>query len=325
MAITRSVPKKRLSERLVVSPELHAIFAYAALVTLTLIIFTGAGVRLTGSGLGCHSWPNCSPGRFLPELSSHAMIEYGNRTLTGVVGLPCILAALGAWRRRPFRRDLVIPAAILPLGVFAQAILGGLTVLFDLSWQMVIAHYLLSAALLVAGAVLVWRVRRPADAPPPTHARGLVLGVRVLAAFGAYVIVAGTFATAAGPHAGGSGTGDLVERLHAFGASTLRTLIHLHGHSATVMGFSLVALWFFARRRGAGPQLQRALTVAAVLMATQGIVGLVQYHSELPAAIVWVHASLAAVLWLSLIWAVLAAGRPDQAATERSRPPALAA
>jgi cytochrome c oxidase assembly protein subunit 15 len=303
------------------SPELLATIAYVALATLTLIIFTGAAVRLTGSGLGCHSWPNCSPGRILPELSSHAMIEYGNRMVTGVVGLPCILAALGAWRRRPYRRDLIVPAAILPVGVFAQALLGGLTVLLDLSWEIVIAHYLLSAALLMAGAVLVWRVRRPEGAPPPVHAKALVYAVRGLAAFGAYVIVAGTFATAAGPHAGGAGTGDLVGRLHAFGSSTLRTLIHLHGHSATVMGIALVGLWFFARRRGASAQLRHALTAAALLMAAQGIVGLVQYHSELPAEVVWVHASLAAVLWLSLIWAVLAAG---QAATERSRPPALA-
>jgi cytochrome c oxidase assembly protein subunit 15 len=309
MAVTHSASERTPTERFTVSIELLTIIAYVALATLTLIIFTGAAVRLTGSGLGCHSWPNCAPGQFLPQLSSHALIEYGNRTLTGVVGLPCILAALGAWRLRPFRRDLIVPAAILPLGVFAQAVLGGLTVLFDLSWQMVIAHYLLSAALLVAAAVLVWRIRRPADAAPPQHARGLVIAVRVLAAFGAYVIVAGTFATAAGPHAGGSGTGDLVERLHAFGASTLRTLIHLHGHSATVMGFSLIALWFYARHRGAGPQLQRTLTVAALLMAAQGIVGLVQYHSQLPAGVVWVHASLAAVLWLSLVWAVLAAGR----------------
>jgi heme a synthase len=310
MAIAEEPRRVRRTERFTVSFDLLAIFAYVALATLTLIIFTGAAVRLTGSGLGCASWPNCETGQLLPALSGHALIEFGNRMVTGVVGLPCLLAAVGAWRLRPFRRDLIVPAVILPLGVFAQAILGGLTVLFDLSWEMVIAHYLLSAALLIPGALLVWRIRRPAGAEPPVHARGVVIGVRTLAAFGAYVIAAGTFATAAGPHAGGAGTGDLVERLHAFGASTLRTLIHLHGHSATVMGFSLVALWLYARRRGASAQLQRTLTVAALLMAAQGIVGLVQYHSELPAGVVWVHASLAAVLWLSLVWAVLSAGRP---------------
>ena len=325
MAVTQPASERPARERFTVSPELLVIFSYLALATLTLIIFSGAAVRLTGSGLGCESWPNCSPGRFLPEMSGHALIEYGNRTLTGVVGLPCILAAFGAWRRRPFRRDLVVPAAILPVGVFAQAILGGLTVLFDLTWEMVIAHYLLSIVLLVAAAVLVWRVRRPADAPRPQHARGVVRAVRGLAAWGGYVIVAGTFATAAGPHAGGSGTGDLVDRLHAFGDSTLRTLIYLHGHSGTALGLATVATWFFARRRGASRQLQRALTATALLIAAQGALGLIQYHSELPAGIVWVHASLAAVLWLSLVWSVLAAGRADQAAAERSRPPALAA
>ena len=308
MAVTQPRAGK---ERFTVSLEQLAIIAYVALATLTLIIFTGAAVRLTGSGLGCESWPNCGPGQLLPAMSGHALIEFGNRMVTGVVGLPCVLAAIGAWRLRPYRRDLIVPAVILPIGVFAQAILGGLTVLFDLSWEMVIAHYLLSAALLVAGAVLVWRIRRPEDAAAPTHDKWLVIGVRTIAAFGAYVIVAGTFATAAGPHAGGAGTGDLVERLHAFGESTLRSLIHLHGHSATIMGFSLVALWFFARRRGASAQLQLTLTVTALLMAAQGIVGLVQYHSELPAGVVWVHASLAAVLWLALVWAVLSAGRPS--------------
>ena len=312
-------------ERFTVSPELMAIFAYASLVTLTLIIFTGAAVRLTGSGLGCESWPNCEPGQFFPAMTGHAAIEYGNRLVTGVVGLPCILAAVGAWRRRPFRRDLVAPAVVLPLGVFAQAILGGLTVLFDLTWEMVIAHYLLSIVLLIAGALLVWRVRRPQDAPRPEHDRRLVFAVRALAAWGFYVIVAGTFATAAGPHAGGAGTDDLVERLHAFGDSTLRTLIHLHGHSGTALGLATIAVWLLARRRGGSAQLRRALTVTAALIATQGAIGLIQYHSELPAGMVWVHASLAAVLWLALTWAVLAVGRPRQDVTARSRPPALAA
>src|SRR3954469_15465514 len=200
MAVLQSMLGR--GERLTLNERQYRVIAYAALATLTLIIWSGAAVRLSGSGLGCSNWPKCEAGRFLPELNSHTIIEFGNRMVTGVVGLPCLLAAVGAFRLRPFRRDLVVPAVILPLGVFAQAVLGGLTVLFDLSWQMVIAHYLLSAALLVAGAVLVWRVRRPAGAPAPEHARGLVVAVRMLAAFGAYVIVAGTFATAAGPHAG---------------------------------------------------------------------------------------------------------------------------
>src|SRR3954452_8776682 len=220
MAVAQpSVPAR--AERFTLDERRYRLIADVALVTLTLIIFTGAAVRLTGSGLGCPDWPKCDGGRLLPELHTHTLIEFGNRMVTGVVGLPCILAAIGAFRLRPFRRELVVPALILPLGVVAQAVLGGLTVLFDLSWEMVIAHYLLSAALLVTGAVLVWRVRRGAAAPRPENARALVWATRGLAVFGAYVIVAGTFATAAGPHAGGAGTHHYVARLHAFGGGAL--------------------------------------------------------------------------------------------------------
>src|SRR3954468_12106490 len=310
MAVTQpSVPAR--AERFTLDGRRYRLIADIALITLTLIIFTGAAVRLTGSGLGCPQWPKCDNGRLLPEVSSHTLIEFGNRLVTGVVGLPCILAAVGAFRLRPFRRDLVLPALVLPLGVVAQAVLGGLTVLFDLSWEMVIAHYLLSITLLVAAAVLVWRLRRGPRAARPEHPRATVLATRALVIWGGYVLTAGTFATAAGPHAGGAGTGDYVARLDAFGSGTLRTLIHLHGHSAAVMGFASIALWFLARARGVGGTLQRALTAVCLLLGAQGVVGLVQYHAHLPAAVVWVHASLAAVLWLALVFAVLAAGRPE--------------
>jgi cytochrome c oxidase assembly protein subunit 15 len=225
--------------------------------------------------------------------------------VTGVVGLPALAAAIGAYRLRPFRPELTRPALILPLGVFAQALLGGLTVLLDLEWQVVIAHYVVSCALLIAGAILVWRVHRGANATTPEHPRAIVLATRGLAVFGGLVLVAGSFATAAGPHAGGAGTGDFVDR---FSDVQLDTLIQLHGHAAAVMGGCAVLLWLLARRR-ATPALRKALTVACVLIAVQGILGLIQYHNALPAEIVWMHVSLAAVLWLSLIFAALAAGR----------------
>jgi cytochrome c oxidase assembly protein subunit 15 len=291
--------------------------AYAALATLVLIVFSGAGVRLTGSGLGCPSWPDCS-GTFVPELETHVWIEYGNRLFSTVVGVACIAAGVLAYRVRPLRRDLLGPARLLAIGVVAQGLLGGLTVILHLSWQVVIAHYLLSMTLLVAGAVLVWRVR---GATAGGGDRVVVLGTRVLVVYGAIVIVAGTFATAAGPHAGGAGTGDVVERLQAFGAETLRSLILLHGHMATAMGIVAVALWGVARYRKAGPALMRALTAVCLLLAVQGIVGLVQYHNALPAEVVWVHASLPAVLWTCLVWSWVAAGSP---AREVAHAPAAA-
>lgn len=303
MALTQ--PMDERSERFTLTERQYRRIADVALFTLTLIIFTGAAVRLTGSGLGCPKWPKCDGG-FLPPLHTHQLIEYGNRMVTGVVGVPAIVAAVGAYRLRPFRRELVVPAVILPLGVFVQAVLGGITVLLDLSWEVVIAHYLLSCALLIAGMVLVWRVRRPRGVGE-VHEASTVLLTRALTVFGGLVLVAGSFATAAGPHAGGAGTNDYVERLSGVG---LKTLIHWHGHAAAALGIAALGLWLFARLRGAGATLMRPLTAVCVLIAIQGVLGLIQYHNALPAELVWVHASLAAVLWLALVWSVLAAGRP---------------
>jgi heme a synthase len=295
-----------MGDRFTLSLRAYRWVAYAALATLVLIVFSGAGVRLTGSGLGCPSWPDCS-GTFVPELDTHVWIEYGNRLFSTLVGGACIAAGVLAYRVRPRRDDLLRPAALLAAGVIAQGLLGGLTVILHLSWQVVIAHYLLSMTLLVAGAVLVWRVRRPAGAAPPGD-RLVIVATRVLVVYGAVVIVAGTFATAAGPHAGGAGTGDVVERLDAWGAGTLKSLILLHGHMATAMGVVAVALWGFALHRRAGGALMRALTAVCMLIAVQGILGLVQYHNALPAEVVWLHASLPAVLWTVLVWSWVAAG-----------------
>ena len=313
-----------MGERFTLSLRAYTWVAYAALLTLVLIVLSGAGVRLTGSGLGCPSWPDCR-GTFLPELSSHVWIEYGNRLFSSVVGIACITAGVLAFRVRPRRPDLVRPALVLAGGVVAQGLLGGLTVALDLSWPVVIAHYLLSMTLLLAAAILVWRVRggvgRGGD-------RWVTLATRVLVIYGGLVIIAGTFATAAGPHAGGAGTGDVVERLDAFGAGTLKTLIHLHGHMATAMGVAAVGLWAFARARGVRGTLMGMLTAVCLLIAAQGIVGLIQYHNALPAGLVWVHASLPAVLWVSLVWSWLAAApardpAPAPQPAARPRPGAL--
>ena len=147
----------RRLKALTVTPRAYYWVAISALVVCTLIVFTGAAVRLTGSGLGCPDWPRCAGTSFTPELSTHSAIEFGNRLLTGVVGLPCLLAAVLAWRRRPFRRDLMLISLLLPLGVLAQAVLGGMTVWYGLKPGWVIGHFLLSMLLLVACVVLVWR------------------------------------------------------------------------------------------------------------------------------------------------------------------------
>src|SRR5690242_9772809 len=117
--------------RLAVTPRQYRTVAYVTLASLTLIVLTGAAVRLTDSGLGCENWPKCG-GTPLPPLSSHALIEFGNRAVSGVVGLIAVIAVVLAWTRRPFRRDLLWVAVLLPLGVIAQAVLGGFTVLHHL-------------------------------------------------------------------------------------------------------------------------------------------------------------------------------------------------
>src|SRR3954465_15939033 len=141
--------------RLNVSPQLYARITFVALVALALIVLTGDALRLTGSGLGCPDWPKCY-GRTVAPLEYHAVIEYGNRLLTGFVGFAVIAAAALAWFRRPFRWHLAFFGALLPLGVIAQAILGAPVVKYPLKPQLVIGHSILSMILLDAAFALAW-------------------------------------------------------------------------------------------------------------------------------------------------------------------------
>src|SRR3954468_3064737 len=297
------------------TPREFRVIAYAALAVCTLIVFTGAAVRLTGSGLGCPSWPRCEGTRLTPELKTHGLIEFSNRVMTSIVAIPCLAAAILAWFRRPFRRDLAWLALLLPLGVLGQAVMGGLTVLYGLAPGWVIGHFLLSMALLVAAVALAWRATyEPGERPPATDKLS-TYAVRALAVIGAFTLALGTIATAAGPHAGGEGTGDKVVRLDWKGADTLDWAIHQHGALATLLGLSLVGVWFLLRARGSDEQTRNALTAVCVLLACQGFVGATQYALKLPAEIVWFHVVLAALTWLSLLGAGGAAGRLGAEAT----------
>jgi cytochrome c oxidase assembly protein subunit 15 len=298
--------------RRTLTPRQYRQVAEVALVFLTLIVFTGAAVRLSGSGLGCPDWPKCY-GKVAPPLETHAWIEFGNRLLSGLVGLAAVAAGLLAFRRRPYRRDLALIGVLLPLGVVGQAVLGGFTVRNHLAPGFVMGHYGLSMLILIAAAALAWRARyEPGERPRATDRVG-VWAVRGLLPLGALTIVAGTAATAAGPHAGGAGTGDEIDRLEWRGADTLDWAIHQHGRIATVLGVAAVAAWLLLRRRAADPDARRAMTATCVLLGAQGAVGAIQYALELPAEIVWVHVALAACTWLSLLWAVMAIGRPAPA------------
>jgi cytochrome c oxidase assembly protein subunit 15 len=335
-----------------VTPRQYSYAAYAALAALTLIVLSGAAVRLTGSGLGCPDWPRCY-GHAYPPLNTHAVIEFSNRLITVPVSIAAGAAWLLALRRRPYRRDLMWLGALLPLGVIGQAVLGGFTVRGALDYGWVMGHFALSMLILLAAAVLAWRAGdeaslleiessvddgRPAplsaQAPgaseqaPAAYApgraasaqgpaapeqaaapeeRSLILALRGLVALGALTIFAGTAATAAGPHAGGS-PGQRINRLDFDGRGTMDFVIHRHGEIALAFGLASLGVWWLSGRRQARPTVRRSLTALCVLLALQGVVGLDQYKTHLPTQLVWVHVGLACGAWLASIWAACAAG-----------------
>jgi len=296
----------------VLTPRAYQRVAEVALAALTLIVFTGAAVRLTGSGLGCPDWPKCYGG-VAPPLETHAWIEYGNRMISGIVGLAAVAAGALAFRRRPFRRDLAVLGVLLPLGVISQAVLGGFTVRNHLAPGFVMGHFALSMLILVAAVALAWRARYEPGERPRSLDRLGVWAVRGLLGLGALTIFFGTVATAAGPHAGGGGTGDTIDRLEWRGNDTVSWAIHQHGAIATVLGIAIVGVFLLLRRRSAPEDILTPVGTAAVLLAIQGLVGAVQYALEVPAEIVWVHVGLATLTWLTLLWATAAAGRPAPA------------
>jgi cytochrome c oxidase assembly protein subunit 15 len=272
-------------------------------------------VRVTGSGLGCPNWPQCyDNGRLVAELNSHAWIEFGNRMFTGFVALAAIAAGLLAFFRQPFRRDLAILGVLLPLGVVGQAVMGGLTVLYGLAPGWVMGHYLLSMAILVAAGALAWRARPAFElGQRPAADRATARAVWSVFLLGGVTIFVGTAATAAGPHAGGEGTGDVVHRFTFKGSSTANWLIDRHGVLAAALGGLAVAAWWLARRGGADPELRSRLTRICLLLGAQGVVGVVQFQLELPAEVVWVHVALATLTWVGIVLAAMQVGVPFRA------------
>src|SRR5437764_13518788 len=146
-----------------VTPRQYERVAQVALGALTLIVLSGAAVRLTGSGLGCPDWPRCY-GHAYPPLNAHALIEFSNRVITAPVSLAAGAAWLLALRRPPYRRDLALLGALLPLGVIGQAVLGGFTVRGELNYGWVMGHFALSMLILLAAVLLAWRARGAARA-----------------------------------------------------------------------------------------------------------------------------------------------------------------
>lgn len=265
--------------------------AGSSLASLCTIVFTGALVRLTGSGLGCSDWPNCTDSRFVDVSSGHTLIEQANRLFTGVVSGCVIAAVLLAHLRRPARRDLVLLAWGLVLGVVAQIVIGGIVVLTGLNPYANMAHFLVSM-LLVACAFLLWR--RSAVDPTTSWWRGTSglggLYLHVLLVVGAVALVTGTVVTATGPHAGNE---DAVR----FGFALVSVA---RVHSITVLlTIALIVRLALLARRSASHLFE---PVQAVLFAAlgQGAVGYLQYFTGVPVVLVAAHIAGAVTFWLSL-------------------------
>ena len=305
--------------RFVISPRLYSRVATVSLAALALIVLTGAAVRMTGSGLGCPDWPKCY-GQTIAPLESHAIIEYTNRLLSGFVGFAVIAAGVLAWFRRPFRWHLALFGGFLPVGVVAQGVLGALVVKHHLAPGLVMSHFILSMILLDAAFALAWCARYEPGERGFSSDRLGVWAVRALVPIGQLTILAGTIATASGPHAGAHGH-QLVKRFDFKGSDTLHWVVQRHGAIAALFGVALCAVWLLLRRVGGEKRALRPLTLTIGLVALQGALGIVQYQLKLPGELVWVHVALATLTWLSVLWTVASAGRlAPRTATEPERP-----
>lgn len=293
--------------------------ALAALVSNIAIVFTGGLVRVTGSGLGCPTWPRCDEGSFVPAPGgAHAgwqtAIEFGNRLMTFVV-LAAAVAVVWELRRQRSHHppSLVRLAWMLPIGVLGQALMGGATVLLGLSPWTVAAHFLLSMAL-IAATVLVHEWTRAADPDPgPPPGASLRRATTALIAVAAVVLVLGTLVTGAGPHAGDPSTPRL--------GVDIRLLALVHAQAVWLLVGLTVALAAVTWR---GPRrVAVALRVLLALQVIQGAIGYVQYAIGIPAGLVAAHILGAALVWTAAV-AVWARARPQQqlAPPEPTRPAA---
>lgn len=267
------------------------------------IIVTGGAVRLTGSGLGCSTWPLCEPGSFTPEfhsaMSIHPIIEFGNRTLTGVLGIIAVALLLLVWtdasRSSSYRRLGWAPLG----GVAAQAVIGGITVLLHLHPAVVGFHFLVSAALVWVSAYLLYRHGEGDKAPVAVVDAGTRVVGRVLAAVSVPLLVLGVLATGSGPHGGD----DEVAYRFALDPALVSKL-----HAASVWLFLIVLVVLAVRvlRQADAPaRARKAVVVLVAVTLLQGLIGYVQYFTGLPEILVAAHMLGAGLLITSLTWTLL--------------------
>ena len=264
-------------------------FTIANIIAQGGIIVTGGAVRLTGSGLGCSTWPQCEPGTFVPvdvpENSLHPYIEFGNRLLTFVLTVIAIGVAMGIWRNRPdLRRWGLVPL----VGVLAQAVIGGVTVLTGLNPVAVAPHFLVSTLLVWQGTWLALTYRRA----PRRAGSSIEAPMRVLTGLLGVLLVLGTLTTGAGPH---SGDADATNRLGLDPALIARA------HAMSVWAFCLTLAYIIVKVRSdrstdGSNNVRRSLLVLAIITLGQGAIGYIQYFTDLPEILVGAHLAGAAAL-----------------------------
>jgi heme a synthase len=301
-----------------ISPTVYRRIVLATLASLVFIMVTGAAVRLTGSGLGCSTWPSCEPDSFTPRSASdtHGMVEWVNRLITGAVMLFTVAAVLGARWRRPQRPDLFRWSLGLPAWVLANALVGALVVWLHLSPVSVIGHFLLSLGAVWNAVVLLERasVPDPAEASPATALATprLVAVGRALVGAAAAVVVTGTLVTGSGPHAGD----ERADRLDL----VVGDVVRVHGAAMVVFLALTVVAVRLAQRGDADPRVTQRLNTLLVVLVAQAAIGYWQYFTGVPALLVGFHVFGAACVWIAVLRAWLAL-RPPVVAP----PPALVA
>lgn len=296
-----------------VSPSGYRRVALFVVAGLALVIVIGGAVRLTGSGLGCPEWPNCESDRLVAPAEHHAVIEFVNRVVSGLVGVPILLAVRGAWRREPRRADLLWLSSGLLVAVIAQVLLGRLTVLSELWPPIVMAHFLLAMAMLAAAVVLHWRAGQPdAGTGRPLVGRDVRRLASLVVATTALVVLLGSVVTAAGPHGGDENA----VRLDV----PLRAAAQLHGATVVLLLAMVAAMLLLLRRAEAPPEVRRRGAILMGLLLAQATVGYAQYFTGVPALLVGIHIAGAVAVWVAAVRFRL--GLADRGRPDASMPPA---
>jgi len=275
--------------------------ALSAVVMMVVIVVTGGAVRLTGSGLGCPTWPKCTDESLTATsaMGFHGAVEFGNRMLTYVLCAAVGWAIIAARSQKPWRRGLTRLGWTQFWLVMGNAILGGIVVLVGLNPYTVAAHFLLSTALL-AVATVMWQRTREGDAEPrPLVGKAVRQLVWILVTATVLLVMVGTVVTGSGPHAGDSSD---VPRMPL----DWETISKAHAVLAWIVVTLTFALWFVLKAVDApkGP-LHRTRDLFLVLLA-QGVIGYVQYFTDLPEILVGLHMMGSALVWIAVLRVLLA-------------------